>query len=42
MLEFREFIEKSLVLKALNELILLVTKSSRSIFIVSVINAFSF
>jgi hypothetical protein len=38
-LEFREFIEKSL---ALNELILFAMKLSRSIFTVSVIDAFSF
>jgi hypothetical protein len=42
MLEFGEFVEKSPALKALNELILFATKSSRSIFTVSIIDAFSF
>ncbi|KAF8850020.1 hypothetical protein BDZ45DRAFT_680082 [Acephala macrosclerotiorum] len=42
MLEFGEFVEKSPALRALNELILFATKSSRSIFTVSVIDAFSF
>jgi hypothetical protein len=42
MLEFGEFVEKSPALRALNELILFATKSSQSIFTVSIIDAFSF
>jgi hypothetical protein len=42
MLEFGEFVENSPALRALNELILFATKLSRSIFTVSVIDAFSF
>jgi hypothetical protein len=42
MLEFGEFVENSPALRALNERILFATKLSRSIFTVSVIDAFGF